>query len=285
MNMNKRIILKLISVLLICSMVVPMTGCSELLKKIAGKSASKALEDVLDAFYADPVNGITDFDAEYAIPELSEGALALAVEGVSSTSYTIGNTKINKNRDEAKITVTFSDVRVIEDLPMATEEEVRELIDDCELSEFDVTFILEKDDDEWKLVDEGDLIDVFFAPYQSVVFVDEHGMPTSFYGPFFEDAVVETVWYDPVMGNPISSGLSSPEALEAVVYFDRPIYLTFTANLYKNDELVQSVEVSVEGSTTAFCDFWGERYSNGNYTCELVFDNGVVAESGDIRVS
>ena len=63
------------------------------------------------------------------------------------------------------------------------------------------------------------------------------------------------------------------------------MYLTFTANLLKNDEVVQTMDITVDGGTIAYCEFWGSRYASGSYTMELIFDDGVVAVTDTLSVN
>lgn len=88
------------------------------------------------------------------------------------------------------------------------------------------------------------------------------------------------------MANPLdNNSLQSPPAVIGVVYFDRPMYLTFTANLLKNGEVVQTMDITVDGGTIAYCEFWGSRYASGSYTMELIFDDGVVAVTDTLSVN
>lgn len=276
---------RVISTLLIVSIVLPLTGCSDLLKKFAGKDASKVLSATIDEFYDDPSAWI-ESNSDIDMSGLTDAGLQLALEQIGATSYELEEPKVNNNRDEAKITVKFTGVHVLDDVPMATEEEIRDFIEDSDTEDVEIQFVLTKKKDSWKITDLSGIYEVFFLPYESIAFVDENGMPTSYYQPFFDDIVVDTIWYDPMYGNPINGrSMMQQDAVEAVVYFNTPVYLTFTANLYKNDELIQTMEVVVDGGTVATCDFWGERYTNGSYTCELLYDGGVVTTSESLTVN
>ena len=263
------------------------TGCSAILGKIASKGASEYLTEALDAFYSDPVNGLSDYDDSFEIPELLDESLQFALDGVAGTSYELGEVNLNKNRTTAKIPVVFSKVIEVEDIPMGTVDEIADALDDCDKNEVEITFVLKNDDGDWTIEDMSELVEVFFDPYASLVFIDENGMPTSFNQDFFDECVVDSAWYDPYMATPLNTASlhGSPEALLAVVYFDRPMYLTFTANLIKNGDVVQSIEVNVDGQTIAYCEFWGENYASGSYTMELVYADGTVAETGSLTVN
>lgn len=286
--MNKSFIKKAVSVLLLASMAVSSSGCSKILEKFAAKEAEAVLTEALDAFYSDPVNGLSEYDDSFEIPDMLEESLAFAIEGVSSSTYELGEPSFNSNRTTAKIPVTFNDVLEVEDIAMGTEDEVSDALGDCDRNDVEITFVLKNKKGDWIIEDMSELIDVFFTPYESIVFVDENGMPTSYYQPFFDECLVDSVWYEPIMSNPLDgSSLHAPSALLAVFYFDRPMYMTFTVNLLKSGDVVDTIEVVVDGGTTAYCEFWqnGTVYTNGSYTIELTYGDSVVATTDSLTVN
>lgn len=286
--MNKSFIKKAVSVLLLASMAVSSSGCSKILEKFAAKEAEAVLTEALDAFYSDPVNGLSEYDDSFEIPDMLEESLAFAIEGVSSSTYELGEPSFNSNRTTAEIPVTFNDVLEVEDIAMGTEDEVSDALGDCDRNDVEITFVLKNKKGDWIIEDMSELIDVFFTPYESIVFVDENGMPTSYYQPFFDECLVDSVWYEPIMSNPLDgSSLHAPSALLAVFYFDRPMYMTFTVNLLKSGDVVDTIEVVVDGGTTAYCEFWqnGTVYTNGSYTIELTYGDSVVATTDSLTVN
>ena len=286
--MNKSFIKKAVSVLLLASMAVSSSGCSKILEKFAAKEAEAVLTEALDAFYSDPVNGLSEYDDSFDIPDMIEESLAFAIEGVSASTYELGEPSFNSNRTTAKIPVTFNDVLEVEDIAMGTEDEVSDALGDCDRNDVEITFVLKNKKGDWIIEDMSELIDVFFTPYESIVFVDENGMPTSYYQPFFDECLVDSVWYEPIMSNPLDgSSLHAPSALLAVFYFDRPMYMTFTVNLLKSGDVVDTIEVVVDGGTTAYCQFWqnGTVYTNGSYTIELTYGDSVVATTDSLTVN
>lgn len=286
--MNKSFIKKAVSVLLLASMAVSSSGCSKILEKFAAKEAEAVLTEALDAFYSDPVNGLSEYDDSFDIPDMIEESLAFAIEGVSASTYELGEPSFNSNRTTAKIPVTFNDVLEVEDIAMGTEDEVSDALGNCDRNDVEITFVLKNKKGDWIIEDMSELIDVFFTPYESIVFVDENGMPTSYYQPFFDECLVDSVWYEPIMSNPLDgSSLHAPSALLAVFYFDRPMYMTFTVNLLKSGDVVDTIEVVVDGGTTAYCEFWqnGTVYTNGSYTIELTYGESVVATTDSLTVN
>ena len=286
--MNKSFIKKAVSVLLLASMAVSSSGCSKILEKFAAKEAEAVLTEALDAFYSDPVNGLSEYDDSFDIPDMIEESLAFAIEGVSASTYELGEPSFNSNRTTAEIPVTFNDVLEVEDIAMGTEDEISDALGNCDRNDVEITFVLKNKKGDWIIEDMSELIDVFFTPYESIVFVDENGMPTSYYQPFFDECLVDSVWYEPIMSNPLDgSSLHAPSALLAVFYFDRPMYMTFTVNLLKSGDVVDTIEVVVDGGTTAYCQFWqnGTVYTNGSYTIELTYGDSVVATTESLTVN
>lgn len=285
--MKNSLIKKIISVTLAAVIVLSSTGCSKILERFAADEVNEFLTGALDAFYSDPVGGLSDYDESFEIPELLEESMALALDGIAATSYEIGEIEFNKNRTTAEVPVTFSDVIQVEDIPMGTVDEVSDAISDCNKDDVTITFTLKSKDGDWSINDMSELTEVFFTPYESLIFVDENGMPTSFYEPFFEEHVVAVAWYEPLMSTPldINTVSGTPQALTACVYFDSPVYLTFTADLIKSGEVIQTIDVVVEGGTTAYCEFYGQVYGRGSYTMELHFDEGLVASSETLTVN
>lgn len=284
--MKNSLLKKTVCVTLITSVCISSAGCSKFLEKIAADEASEVLTEALDAFYSDPVNGVADYDDSFDIPELLDDSMTFALEGIEGSTYELGEPEVSKDRSTIEFTVTFNDVIEVADIPMGTTDEVSDALGDCDREDVEIEFTLTENKGDWEIEDMSELIDVFFVPYESLVYIDENGMPTSFNQDFFDECVVGTAWYDPLMANPLdNNNLQSPPALIGVIYFDRPMYMTFTANLLKNDEIVQTMEITLDGSTIAYCEFWGSRYSSGTYTMELVYGDGVAAVTDTLSVS
>ena len=228
--MKNSFLKKSVCAVMTAALLFTSTGCGAFLAKIASKNAIEYLTGALDAFYADPVSGLSDYDDSFEIPGLLDESLQFALDGIAGSSYEIGEVSLNKGRTTAKIPVTFSKVIEVEDIPMGTVDEVADALGDCDKSDVEITFTLT---------------------------------------------------------TPLSTGSlhGAPDAMLAVVYFDRPMYLTFTANLVRGGEVVQSIEVDTNGETIAYCEFWGETYQSGTYTMELVYDDGTVTETTPLTIN
>ena len=61
--------------------------------------------------------------------------------------------------------------------------------------------------------------------------------------------------------------------------------MTFTAELVKSGEVVQTIEVVLNGNTTAYCEFWGQTYTSGSYVVDITYDGEVVAETSALTVA
>jgi len=275
-------------VLAACFSVFALSGCSGMLEGIASKKVEKEAESLIEEFIADPTGFCEEYDDDYDA-SLIDGAVADLIEnGLSGVSFEISSVNLNKSRSKAEVEINFEDVRVIEDISLVTREEISDIMDECVLTDEDITLIFTRHEADWNIKSVEPLMDLFIKPYESVVFVGDNGMPESYSSVFFEETVVDTIWYDPLMSNPITDknpSLESPEALEAVVYFNRPMYLTLTCDLLFNGEKVQTIELTLDGQTVADCDFWGESYREGSYTVNVYYDDGLVASSDALTVN
>jgi len=270
---------KYLSIVLSAAVMFTAAGCSDFLESIASRKALSDFEPVVADFMSNP----TDY---VEVDSLNEDQLALAMDGFADVSYTIDEeVDLNSDRDEAQVVVTFENVRILDNIPVGTVDEVNSYIDDSDTDDVELTFTLVRDESSWEVDEYPDFYEVFFEPYSHISYIDENGMPTAFNQEFFDECVVDAVYYDPVMGNPLDrANISGPVAIEMVVYFDRLMYLPFTAELIKNGDVIQTVEVDCDGLSIANCDFSGQTYSAGTYTVNLYYDEGVVA-TADITVT
>lgn len=271
---------KLVLVTMVSAFLLTAVGCSDILESIASRKAISTLDDSISQFLCSPTDYV-DVDS------FDENQLSLALDGLADVTYTIDeDADLNSSRNKAEITVTFENVRILEEIPFGTEEQVNSYLESVKTDDVDVTFTLTRDESTWELEDASEeLFNLFYEPYSHVAYIDENGMPTSFNQVFFDECVVASVFYDPIMGNPLDRALlENPVAIEMVVYFDRPMYIPLTAELVKNDSVVQTIELNLDGLTIANCDFSGQIYSAGSYEVNVYFDGGLVASS-DITVT
>ncbi|MCQ2516204.1 MAG: hypothetical protein MJ094_05010 [Saccharofermentans sp.] len=270
---------KSLSIVMTVAVIFTATGCSDFLEGIASRKAIDALDSTLADFISDPASVVN-------VDDLDDNQLAIALDGFSDVTYSIDeDVKMNSSRDKVTVDVTFENVRVLNDIPVGTEEEVAEYIENASTNDVEVSYTLKRNESKWEVVDEPDYYSIFFEPYSRIAYIDENGMPTAFNQEFFDECVVAAVYYDPVMGNPLDrASISSPVAIQMVVYFDRLMYLPFTAELVKNGSVVQTIDVIVDNQSIANCDFSGQAYTPGTYTVNVYFDGGIVA-SEDITVA
>ncbi len=270
---------KFISIVMSVAVIFTATGCSDFLEGIASGKAISSLDSVLADFISDPTSFVD-------VSALDENQLELALDSFSDVTYTIDeDVHMNKSRDKVTIDVTFENVRILDNIPAGTEDEVAAFIDDADTDNVEVTYTLKRNESKWEVIDSPDYYAIFFEAYSHIAYIDENGMPTTFNQEFFDECVVAGVFYDPVMGNPLERpSISAPVAIQFVVYFDRLIYLPFTAELVKNGNVVQTIDVIVDAHSVANCDFSGQTYQPGTYTVNVYYDGGIVA-SEDITVT
>ena len=109
---------------------------------------------------------------------------------------------------------------------------------------------------------------------------------------FLTDICVYSVWYDAIDDNPLSDTKLNSEdafALKGVFYFSTPLYVTFEAHLYKDDELIMTREVTLNDEVTAECDFSAGleglgTFEPGSYMIVLLYDGEVISTTDSIEV-
>ncbi len=109
---------------------------------------------------------------------------------------------------------------------------------------------------------------------------------------FVRDAYLISCWYDAVDDNPVDYGSVNSEdafALKGVFYFNTPLTTVFEARLYKDDEVILTREVRMNGNVTAEADFSAGleglgTFETGEYYVELVFDGESIATTSIMRV-
>ena len=109
---------------------------------------------------------------------------------------------------------------------------------------------------------------------------------------FIRDAYLISCWYDVVDDNPVDYGSVNSEdafALKGVFYFNTPLTAVFEARLYKDDQVLLTREVRMNGNVTAEADFSAGleglgTFETGEYYVELFFDGESIATTSIMRV-
>ena len=109
---------------------------------------------------------------------------------------------------------------------------------------------------------------------------------------FVRNAYLTSTWYDIVDDNPVDYDYVNSEdafALKGVFYFNTPLNCVFEAYLYKDNEVLLTRYVKMNGNVTAEADFSAGleglgTFEPGEYYVELRLDGESVASTSSMRV-
>lgn len=290
--MNKK---KLVALLLTVVLVLPfmLSGCS-LLEKITIDKATEYIEEAFDAIKSDP-SCINDFSKkEVDIPSLDEYQQLVFDEAMDSFNFELTSVDYEYGDETLSVVIELSFIEfadISSELSCGTQEAFSEAISDARTKDKKVKLTLNKKNSELIFKDLSDIAELAFEGYEGICILDENGNPYIVNGAFLELHCLGCYWYDPMTGNPISgSNLSSPVALQPVFYFDMPFSYTFTIGLYKDGDLIASMEIIMVDALTCMADFSvaaGDvtSLSSGSYSASILVDEEPVYSSDDINVN
>ena len=270
-----------------------LTGCSEFLKKMASKKIENFFEAFAEDFAEDPTEAIKNYSAEeIAFDEFHESQIALALSGFSDCELVIDEINLNEKRTKAEVDIILEDAHTGElSTNIGTLSQLQDEVRAFRADDVEFTITLKRTDDGWQIEDLTEMKDVLYTPYLDTCILDEDGNPLFINEIYIETIYVGDYWYDPISGNPVASlTTSDPVALQNVFYFNRPMYIDFTATLLRDGSEVSTIEVSLDGDVVAMCDFdaglvSGGHFANGAYTVQLMYDDAVIAESEAFHVN
>ena len=279
---------KICASVLVALMLINITGCSDYLKKIALEKVTDYITTSLNGFFENPETVLSEnSQAEIVYPELIEQQTELAHTVIHDSAYEISKIKLNEKRTEAVVTLTFEKCpSFATDDPIGTVDELEDQLEYDE-KDIDVTVIRTKDH-KWIFEDLNELVEIFYAPFELPCVLDDNGDPYNINAAYMNMIYVDDYWFDPLMNNPLQSpNLRQTDYLKCVFYFNRPMSITCTAELQCNGNVVDTVEVDLNGSVTADCHFTNTagNFSAGSYTVVLYFNEQEMATSGAITVS
>lgn len=279
---------KMLVTLLITVMLFNVTGCSDFLRNIAMQKVEDYVMGSMNGFFEHPDETLTaNSQAEIVFPDLIEQQSELAHNAISKSAFEISKIKINDKRDKAVVTFTFENCPSfsVED-PMGTVDELEDLIE-TDTVDVDLT-VLRTKDHKWIYEDLNELVEIFYAPFAAPCVLDEEGNPFNINQAYINMIYVDDFWFDPLMNNPITgNSLRDVNYLKCVVYFNRPLSLTCTAELLYNGSVVDTYEVVMDGDVTADCHFTSPvgTFSPGTYSVVLYYNDQEMVTSSTITVS
>lgn len=278
---------------LVLAVSIMSSGCSDYLRKIVKEKVTDEVTAQMDSFVSDPVSFLEENNVDEGyISALTDEQKEIALDVFSDYSYEIDSIKLNDKRTKATAIVVFRDVYTVssDGLLIGTTEEIEDYIRSGEASDRSLSFTLKRDDERnWKIEDMKELEKAFFDGYSSFCVLDEEGNPININEAFVESVYVDSVWYDYLTGNPASNTLfTSVSVLQAVFYFNRPMSMTFEADLLKDGDVVDTREVTLNGDVSAMFDFesqGGGDFPSGSYEVELRYGDQIIVSSATANVN
>ena len=285
---NKFSVRKSLATVLITVMLFNITGCSDFLKKIATQKVEDYVVTAINGFFEHPVDVITsNSKEEVIIPELTEQQEQMALNVIAGSAYEISKIKINDKRDKAVVTLNFENCAYFEEeFPIGKVDELEDMLVYHDV-DIDLT-VLRTEDHQWIFEDLNKLSEIFFNPFESPCILDEDGNPYNINEAYINLVYVDNYWFDPLMDNPIAgSSLRNTDYLKCVIYFNRPMNITCTAELLCNGDVVATYEVNIDGHVTADCHFTAEsgNFSAGTYSVVLSYNGQELVTSSSLTVS
>lgn len=282
---------KCIAISLLFIMMFSFSGCSEFLKEIAIEKVTDYVESVMTDFVAAPFETIeVNSLATVELTELTSEQSSFALDNLSGVKTSVKKVKMNDDRTKAEVTINFNDVvDFYDDTDLIADIESLELFfADCDSISCTLNFTVERQKNGWKFADMSVVDEIFFAPYADVCVLDDNGYPLNITPGYVNSIFVDSFWYDPIQGDPTNAtSFNDAHYLQHVFYFNQPMTMSFTAELIKDDEVIDSYEITLVDSVIATCDFEKDdvsAFASGSYVIALSFNGEVVVASDAITV-
>ena len=291
-----RLLRSILCIAVICSMAISATGCDAIMEKIAIGKVESMVEESFGGFFES--KGKNDLD-KYAVTaydksEYIDEQLELFRFGLNKAHYELVETTLKDSHEQGKCKIKITKAAKYDDFDLwiGTMDEYKEAVKALGTKAYTITLKVEKtDDDDWKFSDLTPFYDLFLQPMADRCFIDDDGAPINITPKYIESFMVESVWYDPIMSNPLEDDyLVEPKALVNVVYFNRQIDMTLTAKLYRDDDLVTELTCEVNSRNIAEYDFDAvyalgkDHFEAGRYHIKFYVDDRFLVESPDIMV-
>ncbi|MBR2522820.1 MAG: hypothetical protein IKE53_00070 [Clostridiales bacterium] len=295
MKTFNKIYVKTISVLLILCSVFMFSGCGAIMDSFTTRGVESFVTETFTS-YIDS-QGTTDL-ASYSkkdcdVPELTDEQQSIFSDVISRTSFEIGSTKIKEGRKQATCQVSFKKVADLSTLDswVGTYDDISEAVSSVKKKTVKITFKIIKKNDKWMFDDLSEFFGKVVSGYEDLCFLDDEGNPINITPHYIESFMVDSVWYDPVMDNPLDADMTfHAEQLVNVLYFDHPISYQFTAQLYSGRNMLAEKEVTVDDSVVARLAFDSMLYTNsqlfepGEYYIKVMVGSNELYETDPVIV-
>ncbi len=286
--------LTVIILLIVCAAAI--AGCGFILDGIGEGDAEYFVTSTLDDFFASGCS--TDLnsscDKRYDLSDITDEQMELFRYSLRKVSYEVVNTRIKEGRDTAACVVEFTGIPRALDLDKTpvTVEEYKKAIDGLKRTRERITFRLVKDEyDSWMFSDLNDFYDSLLRPYDGLEYLNDKGVPSHISDDYLKPYIVDNMWYDPLLGNPVKDlSLNKPSALINVFCFSQKMTVDITAKLYRGTAEIAAMDVALNDDIMVKFDFdakvymQNEYFRDGRYHVELYSGDVKLAESSEITV-
>ncbi len=288
-----RMLNKISTTALILVLMLQLAGCGSFLDSLASQGITRFLDTVLGELIQS--GGKADLnsysDRRYDMSNVLDQQKELYQMMFNGVMFEIHEPDVYNNRDEGKCKVTFRNVPDVAStgLEKGTLDDYKAALRKSDKTRVNVVFNVVRDSDgDWIFADLDDFYREFLEPFGQFCFLDEDNNPLNITAEYVRSVVVDSVWYDPEMGNPLEGlFIKEPVTLINVFYFEQPVTLELTAKLFRDNREIREMEVKVDNGTTAMFDFYGGGGENagtmqpGKYHVELYYD-GEKIEGSDV---
>lgn len=288
---SKNWIKKFIALVMVSVIVLSAAGCSDFFISLNRRKANKCAESFIEA----TDKGLLAALQEYSWEEIKGTELfdkqEELFEDYSNCSFEIVSIELTdeENKDKAlcKVKITYKNFgKILEDMPTGTIDDYNRKLKKRKKTEENVKLKMRSVDGEWKFDDLTYLYEQLYKPYSDVVLLDNLGVALNPNADYYELKCVSCLWYDPILSIPLEgTSVTTPLALQAAFYFDKPVTDKFEAKLFDaNGKEIASKEIELEVSVIAICDFSREsvgvqKFAVGEYSISLYYDGVEIAST------
>jgi len=295
-SLSIKLVRHLTVIILLSVCAAAFAGCGFLLDGIEEGDAEYFVTSTLDEFFdsgcSTDLNSMAD--KAYDMSEINDEQLELFRYSLRNVSYEVVSTKIKDERDTAVCIVEFTGIPRALDLDKTpvTVEDYKKAIDGLKKTRERITFRLVKDESgSWMFSDLNDFYDSLLRPYDGLEYLNDKGVPAHISDDYLKPYIVDNMWYDPLLGNPVKDlSISKPSALINVFCFSRKMTVDITAKLYRGTTEIAAMDVALDDDIMVKFDFdamiytQNEYFRDGRYHVELYAGDVRLAESSEITV-
>ena len=280
---------RLIISILIIVHALSFAGCGLFFDDYGPEGMDAFVTTNLDRFFSSGCE--TDLNSlcsrKYDVSGIPDEQMELFRYSLRGCLYEIIDSRIREGNDSGVCIVDFVKVPRAIDLKIrkASAEDYKKAIDRLDKESVRVTFRLTKDVyGDWMFDELDDFYDSFLRAYDGLEYLDDKGIPVYITEDYLTPFLVESVWYDPLMNNPLKgNSLEKPVALVNVFCFNQKLTVSLTAKLFRGKDEVAEFDVAVDDDIMLKCDFDAGVYTKSEYFREGVYH--VELYSGDIKVA